>query len=211
MGAGGEESGAEPVRPVWVLEPLESVGPLHFGMSADEVRAALPEAHELSRFSADPYSPRVYGLQLGFHPAVPAAYTYFDGTGRLFCVAADAGHGPRVTWDGLELTGHVPAVLEERVLELDSSGAHSVSYGPRGNPGINGVGMVLRVQDTANGVMTRPVLVGRAWAERCTDDWEGSIPECEWLGRQWCVYQGSDVWPPPGYATNWPPGWAPPF
>ncbi|MEV7373623.1 hypothetical protein AB0O51_22460 [Streptomyces sp. NPDC090301] len=211
MGSGAEETTTEPVRPVWVLTPLESVGPLRFGMSADEVRASLPEAVELRRFSAEPFYPEIYGLQLGFHPAAPAVYAYFEGTGRLFCVAADAAHGPHVTLEGLELTGRVPALLEDTILDLYSSRVRGVSYGPRGNPGIDGVGMVLRVQDTASGVMTRPVLVGRAWADRCTDDWEGSIPECEWLGRQWGVYQGSDVWPPPGYATNWPPGWTPPF
>ncbi|MFC9792363.1 hypothetical protein [Streptomyces sp. NPDC057695] len=211
MSSGAGEAKAVPGRPVWGLTPLENVGPLRFGMSAEEVRAALPEAMELSRFSADPSHPEVYGLQLGFRPAVPAVYAYFEGTGRLFCVAADAAHGPRVTMEGLELTGRVPAVLEETVLGLCSSPARGVSYGPRGNPGINGAGMVLRVQDTEDGILTRPVLVGREWADRCTDDWEGSIPECEWLGRQWCVYNGSDVWPPLGYATNWPAGWTAPF
>ncbi|MEU3552687.1 hypothetical protein [Streptomyces fragilis] len=211
VGSGAGETATEPVRPVWVLTPLESVGPLRFGMFADEVRAALPEAVELSRFSAEPFYPEIYGLQLGFHPAVPAVYAYFESTGRLFCVAADAAHGPRVTLEGLELTGRVPAVLQETVLDLHSSGTHHVSYGPRGNPGINEVGMVLRVQDTVDGLLTRPVLVGREWAAHCTDDWEGSIPECEWLGRQWSVYNGSDVYPPPGYATNWPAGWTAPF
>jgi hypothetical protein len=205
------ETSAKPDRPMWVLNPLESVGPLHFGTSADAVRAVLPEACELKRFSADPFFPGLYGLQLGFQPAVPAVYTYFNHLDQLFCVAADAAHGPRVTLNGLELTGCLPAVLEETVLDLHSSGTHEVSYGPRGNPGINGVGMVLRVQDTANGVLTRPVLVGRDWADRCTDDWEGAIPECEWLGRQWRVHNGSDVWTPPDCVPNWPPGWSPPF
>ncbi|MGA5165704.1 MULTISPECIES: hypothetical protein [Streptomyces] len=196
---------------MWLLNPLESVGPLQFGMSADGVRAALPEAFELKHFPAEPFFPDVYGLQLGFHPSVPAVYTYFNRVDRLFCVAADAAHGPRVTLDGLELTGREPAVLKDTILDLCSSGAHSMSYGPRGNPGINGVGMVLRVQDTANGVLTRPVLVGRDWADRCTDDWEGAIPECEWLGRQWRVHNGSDIWPPPGHVTKWPSAWTPPF
>lgn len=211
MASGAGKTTAEPARPVWVLTPLESVGPLHFGMSADEVRTALPEALELSRFSADPFSPDIYGLQLGFRPAVPAVYAYFDHVDRLFCVAADAAHGPRVTLEGLELTCRVPAALEDTVFGLYSSPVRRVSYGPRGNPGVDDVGMVLRVQDTTGGVLTRPVLVGREWADRCTDDWEGSIPECEWLGRQWRTYEGSDVWPRPGYVTNWPPAWSPPF
>ncbi|MFB7370325.1 hypothetical protein ACFC0D_10830 [Streptomyces sp. NPDC056222] len=211
MTAGARETTAEPAQPVWMLTPLESVGPLRFGMHACEVKAALPGAFELSRFSADPFFPDICGIQLGFHPAVPALYAYFDGASRLFCVAVDASYGPQVTLDSLELTGRVPAVVEEMVLDLHRSGAHSVSYGPRGNPGINGMGLVLRVQETPSGVLTRPVLVGRGWADRCTDDWEGPVPECEWLGRQWLSYDGSDVWPPLGHNTNWPPGWSPPF
>ncbi len=135
MGSGAGETATEPVRPVWVLTPLESVGPLRFGMSAGEVRAALPEAVELSRFSAEPFYLEIYGRRLGFHPGMRAVSTYFEGAGRLFCVAADAAHGPRVTLDGLELTGRVPAVLQERLLDLHSSGTHHVSLRSARQPG----------------------------------------------------------------------------
>ena len=198
-------------RPVWSLTPLEGVGPLRFGMLADEVQAALPDARPLSRFQADPYSPEISGAQLGFRPAAPAVHVYFDGAGRLFCVAVDAAGGPQVTLDGMELTGRLPASLEQGVLDSARSAGLTLSFGPRGNPGIDAMGLVLRVQEIANRLLTRPVLVGRDWADRCTDDWEGPVPECEWLGRQWPHHGVSGVWPPAGGAPNWPSGWRPPF
>jgi hypothetical protein len=84
-----------------------------------------------------------------------------------------------------------------------------MSYGPRGNPGVNELGLVVRVQEVASGVVTRPVMVGRTWADRCTDDWEGAIPECEWVGRLWPHPGGTASWPPPGHKTHWA-GWQPP-
>ncbi|MGW0886219.1 hypothetical protein [Streptomyces sp. NPDC002671] len=202
----------ERARPVWVLTPLESVGPLRFGMSMDEAAMALPETPELRRFQAEPYFPEIVGIQLGLRPAEPTVYEYFDGSGRLFCVATDAVRGPQVTLDGMELADGNPAKLEQWLFDLpDSRGG--VSYGPRGNPGINDLGLVLRVQDTANGLLTRPVLVGRDWADRCADDWEGAIPECEWVGHIWPhpSFPQDRVWPPAGYTPTWAGRWSPPF
>ena len=197
---------------MWVLTPLDNVGPLRFGISADEVEEALPGARELSRFQADPFFPEILGIQYGLQSAAPAVFTYFDGVGRLFCVAADAAHGPQVMLDGLELTGGVPAVLEQALPDLPSSPERGVlQYGPRGNPGVNGLGLVLRVQETGLGVLTRPVLLGRDWANRCTDDAEGRIPKCEWTGRQWPYPGYPAVWPSEGHEPNWPHGWRPPF
>ncbi|MFE2543495.1 hypothetical protein [Actinacidiphila glaucinigra] len=158
-----------------------AVGLLRFGMSMDEAAMALPEALELRRFQAEPYFAEVVGIQLGLSPADPTVYEYFDGAGRLFCVAIDAVRGPQVTLDGMKLVGGDPATLEDWLLDLPAL-MGGVSYGPRGNPGINDLGLVLRVQDSAKGPLTRPALVGRDWADRCTDDHEGAIPECEWVG-----------------------------
>lgn len=211
MTASDQEATGEPARPVWVLTPLDKVGPLRFGMCADEVGAVLPGARELSRFKADPFYPEIQGIQFAMQSADLAVFTYFDGTGRLFCVAADAARGPQVVLDDLELTGGVPAVLEQVILDLSSSPGRGVSYEPRGNPGINGLGLVLRVQETEMGVLTRPVLVGRDWADRCTDDAEGCIPKCEWVGRQWPYPGYPAVWPSAEHEPNWPHGWHPPF
>jgi hypothetical protein len=199
-----------PTRPAWTLVPLGSVGPLRFGMRANDAAAALPGMIELRRFQADPHFPRTLGAQFGIGPTAPAVYTYFDDADRLFCVAVDAARGPQVSLDGLELTACVPAELEQLLLDASRSAGLGVSYGPRGNPGVNGLGLVVRVQEIASGVVTRPVLVGRDWADRCTDDWEGPIPECEWVGRQWTYPGHSEFWPPSGYKPNWH-DWHPPF
>ncbi|WP_326793269.1 hypothetical protein OHA79_43715 [Streptomyces sp. NBC_00841] len=198
-----------PARLDWELMPLEGVGPLCFGMRIAEVAAVLPGMTELRRFQADPSFQETVGVEFGTGRAEPAVYAYFVD-GRLFCVAGDAIHGPQVTLWGRELTACVPADLERFLLHAHGCGVLDVSYGPRGNPGVNGLGLVVRVQEAASGVVTRPVMVGRTWADRCTDDWEGAIPECEWVGRLWPQPGEKGSWPPPGYKTHWG-GWQPPF
>jgi hypothetical protein len=193
----------------WELMPLEGVGPLCFGMRITEVAAVLPGMAELRRFQAEPSFGEALGVEFGMGRAKPAVYAYFVD-GRLFCVAVDAVHGPQVTLWGRELTACVPADLERFLLHAHWSEVVDVSYGPRGNPGVNELGLVVRVQEVASGVVTRPVMVGRAWADRCTDDWEGAIPECEWVGRLWPHPGGAECWPPPGHKTHWG-GWQPPF
>ncbi|GIF02449.1 hypothetical protein Ari01nite_99130 [Paractinoplanes rishiriensis] len=208
------ERSAEQVRPHWDVTPLDGVGPLRFGMTVEEVAAALPDARELRRFQADPTFAEVVGVELGWQPTVPALYGYFLGSGQLFCVAADAVHGPLMSLDGTQLTGRNPAELDRWLFDLSDSMGGSLRYGPRANPGIEELGLVLRAQNTTEGVLSRPVLVGREWAERCVDDWEGVIPECEWVGRLWPDPRYSDrreVWPFAEDSPTWYGKWSPPF
>ncbi|WP_371592140.1 hypothetical protein [Streptomyces virginiae] len=200
---------SRPTRPDWELTPLEGVGPLRFGMRLAEVVAALPDLTALRRFQADPTYRETLGVEFAAAPAEPAVPAYFVD-GRLFCVAADAAHGPQVTLWGRRLTGCVPADLERFLGHAHACEVVDVSYGPRGNPGADGLGLVVRLQEVAERVVTRPVMVGRAWADRCTDDWEGAIPEREWVGRLWPSAGGPRSWPPPGDATHWGE-WQPPF
>jgi hypothetical protein len=162
-------------------------------MRINEVAAVLPGMTELRRFQARSFL-EILGVEFGMGRAEPAVFTYFVD-GRLFCVALDAVHGPQATLWGRELTACVPADLERFLLHAHWCGVLDVSYGPRGNPGVNGLGLVVRVQEGASGVATRPVMVGRTWADRCTDDWEGAIPECEWVGRQWAHPGETGFWP----------------
>jgi len=73
---------SEPGRPVWVLKPLDNVGPLRFGMSADEAEEALPGARELSRFQADPFFAEILGIRYGLRSPAPAVFTSQLGTNR---------------------------------------------------------------------------------------------------------------------------------
>ncbi|MER7828199.1 hypothetical protein ABTX85_37240 [Streptomyces sp. NPDC096097] len=108
------------------------------------------------------------------------------------------------------MTGCVLDDLERFLGHAHACEVVDVSYGPRGNPGVDGLGLVLRLQEVADRVVTRPVVVGRAWADRCTDDWEGAIPECEWVGRMWPGAGAPRSWPPPDHATHWD-SWRPPL
>ncbi|MEY9963494.1 hypothetical protein ABIA33_001527 [Streptacidiphilus sp. MAP12-16] len=137
-------------RAGWELMPLEGVGPLCFGVSITEVAAVLPGMTELRRFQADPSSRETLGVEFGLGPAEPAVYAYFVGS-RLFCVAVDAVHGPQVTLWGRELTGCIPADLERFLSHAHECGVIDASYGPRGNPGANGLGLVVRVQEVSCG------------------------------------------------------------
>lgn len=154
------------------------------------------------------------GIELAFRPEEAALYEYFDKSGQMFCIAADALHGPQLTLNGTELTGGQPSELERWLFDVDDSmGGGVLRYGPRANPGINELGLVLRVQNSADGLLTRPVLVGRDWADCCVDDWEGAIPECEWIGHLFPDERFPDrgVWPPADYTPRWAGRWAPPF
>ncbi|WP_437109543.1 hypothetical protein [Streptomyces sp. enrichment culture] len=179
---------------------LEGVGPLCFGMRIAEVAVVLPGMTELRRFRAGPSFSEILGVEFGVGRSEPAVYAYFID-GRLFCVAVDAVHGLQVALWGRELTACVSADLERFLSHAYGCGVLDVSYGPRGNPGANGLGLVVRVQEAAGRVVTRPVMVARAWVDRCTDDWEGAIPECEWEGHPWPHPGETGSWPRP--ATSW--------
>jgi hypothetical protein len=176
-------------------------------MRLSEVVEALPGMTELRRFRASPWW-ETLGVEFGTGRAKPALYTYFVD-GQLFCVAVDAVRGPQVTLWGRELTACIPDDVERFLGHAHDCGVVAVSYGPRGNPGVNGLGLVVRVQETARGLASRPVMVGRTWADRCTDDSESVIPECEWVGRLW-PYCGTESWPSPGDQLQWG-DWEPPF
>ncbi|MGW4898016.1 hypothetical protein ACWEQL_38070 [Kitasatospora sp. NPDC004240] len=46
-------------------------------------------------------------------------------------------------------------------------------------------------------------MVARAFADRCTDDREDAIPQCEWDGHQWAYPGHSAHWCPPGCSPNY--------
>jgi hypothetical protein len=143
----------------------------------------------------------------------PAVYEYFNSLGWLICVAADAFGGPQITVDGTELTGRNALDLYQWMLSLPDS-VGEIRWGPRGNPGVEELGLVVRVQVSADGPLTRPVLVGRDWAEGCVDDAQSVIPECEFCGRVFPDPRFPDrveVFPSPEDTPSWADRWSPPF
>ncbi|WP_247594048.1 hypothetical protein [Streptomyces sp. S816] len=109
-----------------------------------------------------------------------ALSTYYDEGGSLSCIAVDARSGPQVVLRGMRLAGRVPSDLEDefdRYLELQGQ---TIMYSQSWDPSSSLLGVVLRAQRVDDVVLTRPVFVSRAWADRCGDESEGPIPRSEW-------------------------------
>lgn len=164
----------------WESVPLLSVGPLRFGMSHDEVVAALGVDHAAVMLT---------GRWASFHLSTShgqALTTYYEKPGHLAGMAIDALHGPQVTLHGLRLVGKVPSELNDRFvghLRTQGLGEH-VGCSQYGDLGADVFGLVLRVQRAGDILLTRPVFVAREWADRVCDAWEGFIPDEEW--RTYC-------------------------
>ena len=162
----------ESERTKWNFVPLTNVGPLQFGMSYDEVVAALGGVGP---------APYLWRRQAQFRE--PAVTTYYGESETLSCVAVDALHGPQVTMDGIRLVGRVPSELEQQFADYAASDGVTVRYGQHGDPGAEELGLVLRAQRAGDVLLTRPVFVAWEWADRVGDVSEGPIPQEEWSQR----------------------------
>lgn len=160
----------------WCWSPLESVGPLRFGQTVDEVAEALgkPISGWGPKSQWAPFS------SLGVD-------TYYSlGTEKLAAVAIDPFCGPQVSYDGVRLVSRLPSELNPWIEKTAESltdmpqGLNGLRVGLNGEVGLPGLGLVLRCQQNGDHVRTRPVFVAPEWAESCTDSWEGSIPQREW-------------------------------
>ncbi|MBT8225650.1 MAG: hypothetical protein HKP61_15605 [Dactylosporangium sp.] len=160
---------AEDERAQWTFVPLASVGPLRFGMDPGEVTAVLGGARVSHYITGSCVSLNHVGVT-----------TYYDHTGRLACVAIDALRGPQVTYADISLVGRVPSEVERWFLAQAEVGELDVMYSQMADPSSESLGIVVRAQRAGDVVLTRPVFVGTAWAERVGDTSEGFIPRTEW-------------------------------
>ncbi|MFC8452572.1 hypothetical protein [Kitasatospora sp. NPDC057223] len=109
---------------------------------------------------------------------------YYDAE-RLTCVVVNALRGPQVTLNGLPLVGRVPSALDDAFTEYASARGHGRRYYAYGELAWEELGVILRAQRAGDVVLSRPVFVGQARAESCSDASEGRIPEAEWHNRPW--------------------------
>ncbi|MFB7126854.1 hypothetical protein [Kitasatospora sp. NPDC056273] len=171
----------------WTSEPLRRVGPLRFGMTAEEAEQALVgelvpspwrrvRPHYGSVVSSEFNLPRV--------PALAAVTAYFDA-GRLVGVAFDARRGPQVFLDGLPLVGRVPSEL---VADLTAhADTHDVylQHTQLGDLASEELGFLGSTQRAGDVLLTRAMLVDSRWAERIGDHSETYLPTAEWRDRMW--------------------------
>ncbi|MFJ4849791.1 MULTISPECIES: hypothetical protein [unclassified Streptomyces] len=139
----------------WAWVPLESVGPLRFGASQDDVIEALgsvastgwDQDHRWAHFD-----------DLGIR-------TYYEKheDGGLMAVIADALDGPQVHYDGTTFTGRAPSELNlwiEKVAHTEP--VHTSVYG---EPSFPSLGLVLRSTGNGDRTFSRPVFTSRAWVQ----------------------------------------------
>lgn len=163
----------------WDAEPLVRVGPLRFGMSAEQVIEALgaaPDQREVP--PADPVALIRVSLRLDF--ARPAVTAYFDERGQLCCTAVDGTRGPQVTLFGSDLVGQLPSDLVDRFADHLAGSTGYFFYTLQGDPASDELGLVLRAQRSGDILVTRPFFTSRAWAERHHDTYDGPVPAAEW-------------------------------
>ncbi|MFD7985227.1 hypothetical protein ACFV4M_17910 [Kitasatospora indigofera] len=139
-------------RPRWQCTPLEGVGPLRFGMSPQQVSAALDGEVPTESWGHHPFSVgspwEDQGAAEEWHVSkeyyaragVSAHYLYASQTRRgsaLVRVSVHGRTGPQVIFDGIELIGRKPSVVDadlnryvrERDLNLRTGGNLDLSPG----------------------------------------------------------------------------------
>lgn len=153
-------------RQQWKLDPFISVGPLCFDMSPGEVSRALNGvAGDSQRYTREAGSICAYGVYQEF------GLNLYYREERLAGVAVHARLGPQVLADGVALTGKVPSVLEQWLLdraETRRSGSECVYMGA-GIPGSDSLGVWIDVQRAGDHLLTRPVCVSWETADSLSD------------------------------------------
>ncbi|WP_335933794.1 hypothetical protein [Streptomyces sp. PTD5-9] len=174
----------EEQRLVWSYTPLEGVGPLRFGMTPDQARAAVDgvlEADATRRRAGDEEWTEFWlrhRPHVGFYGAAVTAY--FSRSAGLAGIALDALRGPQAIWEGTRLVGRAPSPLEAWFTDRLAAREAGARYSMCADPCSTRHGLVLRVQRTGVGPLSRPVMVAETWADGCWDVIGGGIPRREW-------------------------------
>ncbi|MFD0412123.1 hypothetical protein [Kitasatospora sp. NPDC127116] len=154
----------------WTFTPYIGVGPLHLGMSLQEIAATLRETGTvLSTY--DPGSGE-HSLTLAEFPTT-GIRALFGRSNGLACVAVGAQNGPQVRLDGTPLTGGLPHVVENRLAHRPARG--DPRYSSAGALSVSGYGLAIRSQRVGDIEPTRPLFLPHEWL----DLWH-YLPREEW-------------------------------
>ncbi|MCX5300315.1 hypothetical protein OG898_28180 [Streptomyces sp. NBC_00193] len=167
--------GAWPVRPVvdrprWEWTPLQSVGPLRFGMNPLQVAAALGGEAPAARRGHFPYA---FYRQSGqwmlnedeFDEAgVTAHYWNRVGGPTLGAVTVHGCTGPQVAFDGLDLIGGSVVAIDDALVQRAENEEMGLVVGCGGDMGPDGLNMYVRAARAGD--------ISVSEARFCTADWE---------------------------------------
>ncbi|OOQ49737.1 hypothetical protein AFM16_24875 [Streptomyces antibioticus] len=158
-------------RAEWTFTPYVGVGPLHFGMTLEEIARVLGEGPAVSS-----YSHHGEDQQLNYADFTESGIRALFHDGRLGCVAADALTGPQVRLDAAPLTGCTPSHVEDWLVHRTTRPG-SLAYSVAGDPVFADLGLAIRSQRAGDIVLTRPLFLLPDWL----DLWH-ALPGEEWNG-----------------------------
>ncbi|MFG2842254.1 hypothetical protein ACGF12_03635 [Kitasatospora sp. NPDC048296] len=156
-------------RPRWGCAPLESVGPLRFGMSPSQVAAALdgeaPTARR-GRYAAKWHGAGPWSLaEDRFDRAgVTAHYWRPEGVPTLGAVTVHGRTGPLVEFDGIELIGRPVTEVDAAVVRYIEDHDLSLRLTCAGDQGPDGTNLFVRADRAGDTVVSG--------ARFCAPDWE---------------------------------------
>ncbi|MER5336818.1 hypothetical protein [Micromonospora sp. NPDC002717] len=179
----------EAQRLPWSFTPFERVGPLEFGMTHDQVQAAVQGALGVAAWQGtsggDGWADFWLERRAGAEFSGPAVTAYYDASIGLAGIAVNALRGPQVTLEGMRLVGQTPSRVEDEFTAYLVAHSMELRYSQSVDPCSPQLGLVLRAQRAGDVVLSRPVMVAKAWADPCWDTSEGRIPQREWKTFEW--------------------------
>lgn len=157
-------------RAEWTFTPYVGIGPLHFGMTLEEITSALGERPTISS-CVDHGEDR----RLNFADFTASGIRAFFRGGCLGCVAVNALTGPQVRLGAAPLTGCAPSQVEDWLVHRTTLRPGSLMYSPAADPVFTDLGLAIRSQRAGDVVLTRPLFLLHDWL----DLWH-SLPSEEW-------------------------------
>ncbi|MGV9263806.1 hypothetical protein ACWDRR_03955 [Kitasatospora sp. NPDC003701] len=152
-------------RDEWSYSPAVGVGPLRFGMTVEgvveaaEVLGQTKVSECVRRYAIFSPTWKVEVHRRGAAPSLPAVTAYVSQAVGLFCIAADAAHGPQVAHDGIPLVGRDLSELEsDAIAHAEAMDVH-FRYTPEGYAGPDDSGVVMRGQLVGQVLRSRPLFM----------------------------------------------------
>ncbi|WP_405654161.1 hypothetical protein [Streptomyces sp. NBC_00019] len=164
-------------RAQWSFVPFETVGPLRFGMSIEEVATFMGAQGFTSTQSSMTRPHGALVQQAGFRskdaPLYEEAVTaYCRASGDLAAVAVDALCGPQVCIDGLRLIGRAPSEIADQLHEYAQDHGSVPTFSVEGDALSEELGLLVRAQRAGD------ILLSRAFFVANFQDWAYTLHDC---------------------------------
>ncbi|QKW22797.1 hypothetical protein HUT16_30220 [Kitasatospora sp. NA04385] len=158
-------------RSRWECAPLRGVGPLRFGMSPRQVAAALGGREPVGREGHHPFRPGG-GRDLDRwelddehydHAGVSAHYWEGADGPELNAVSVHGRTGPQVLFQGIELVGRRPSVVEAELFRHAEDHPLELRYTPYGNVGSVELNVWVRSERDGDSTITGALFCVEQW------------------------------------------------